>query len=134
MRSPARSERGRTARRHPGADRGQAAVELALCLPLVCLVALAVVQVGVVVHDRMVVVAAAREGARAAAVSAAPAAAAAAAMPSTGSPPLRVRTASDGSTVTVTVSTTDRTDVPLIGLLLPDVHLEASATMQLEPP
>ena len=51
-----------------------------------------------------------------------------------GTTPLEVRTATGASTVTVTVSTTNRTDVPLIGLLLPDVELSASATMHLEPP
>jgi hypothetical protein len=36
--------------------------------------------------------------------------------------------------VAVTVSHTDRTDVPLVGMLVPDIDLDATATMPLEPP
>jgi Flp pilus assembly protein TadG len=49
-------------------DRGTAAVEFALVLPLVLIVALALVQTGLLVRDRLLVEAAARAGARAAAV------------------------------------------------------------------
>jgi Flp pilus assembly protein TadG len=48
--------------------RGSAAVEFALVLPLVLIVALALVQTGLLVRDRLLVEAAARAGARAAAV------------------------------------------------------------------
>ena len=53
-------------------QRGQATVELALALPLVCLLLLAVLQVAVVARDRLAVEHAARAAARAAAVSADP--------------------------------------------------------------
>jgi Flp pilus assembly protein TadG len=49
-------------------DRGQATVELALLLPLVALLLLALVQVAVVARDQVLVAHAAREAARAAAV------------------------------------------------------------------
>ena len=49
-------------------ERGQATVELALCLPMLCLLLLGVVQVAVVVRDHLAVQVAAREAARAAAV------------------------------------------------------------------
>jgi Flp pilus assembly protein TadG len=49
-------------------DRGTAAVEFALVLPLVLVVALALVQTGLLVRDRLLVEAAARAGARAAAI------------------------------------------------------------------
>jgi Flp pilus assembly protein TadG len=49
-------------------QRGTAAVEFALVLPLVLVVALALVQTGLLVRDRLLVEAAARAGARAAAV------------------------------------------------------------------
>ncbi|HEX6581603.1 MAG TPA: TadE/TadG family type IV pilus assembly protein [Actinomycetota bacterium] len=51
-----------------GSQRGTAAVEFALVLPLVLVVALALVQMGLLVRDRLLVEAAARAGARAAAV------------------------------------------------------------------
>lgn len=50
-------------------ERGQAAVELALSLPLVALLLAAVVQVGLVVRDQVLVVHAAREVARELAVA-----------------------------------------------------------------
>ncbi|HRE03755.1 MAG TPA: TadE/TadG family type IV pilus assembly protein, partial [Ilumatobacteraceae bacterium] len=56
-------------------DHGQSTVELALAMPLVCMLLLAVVQLAVVVRDRLAVADAARVGARAAAVSANPSAA-----------------------------------------------------------
>ena len=49
-------------------EHGTAAVEFALVLPLVLVVALALVQTGLLVRDRLLVEAAARAGARAAAV------------------------------------------------------------------
>ena len=49
-------------------QRGSAAVEFALVLPLVLVVALALVQTGLLIRDRLLVEAAARAGARAAAV------------------------------------------------------------------
>ena len=48
------------------ADRGQATVELALALPMVCLLLLAMVQVAVIGRDQLAVQLAAREAARAA--------------------------------------------------------------------
>lgn len=57
--------RGRRRRR---ADAGQAAVELALVLPVVVVALVAVAQVGVVVRDQILVVHAAREAAREVAV------------------------------------------------------------------
>lgn len=130
MKSSAASDR-RSLRRQ--LDRGQAVVELALCLPLVCLMLLGVVQVAVIVRDQLVVQHAAREAARAASVSAAPAASAAVAVHSI-APAASVSVATGGGRVTATVILTTRTDVPLIGALLPDVRLTSSATMVLEPP
>lgn len=50
-------------------SRGSAAVELALVLPLALMMALALLQVGLLAKDSLVVVQAAREGAREAAVT-----------------------------------------------------------------
>lgn len=116
-------------------DRGQAAVELALALPVVVLVTLAVVQVLVVVGDQIAVELAAREGARAAAVAADPGVAAGgAARAAVALDPLDVSAATAADRVTVTVAYTSRTDIPLIGRLVGDVPLRASVTMLREPP
>jgi Flp pilus assembly protein TadG len=123
MRSPARS------------DRGQATVELALCLPLLFVFLLGIVQLVVVVRGQLAVQLAAREGARAASVAAPTAAAAqGAATHAVTLRPLAVSTSTSQSTVTVTVSHLVHTDVPMIGLLLPDITVTAEATMTLEPP
>ena len=113
---------------------GQASVELALALPLVCLLLLGVVQVAVVVRNQLAAVAAARIAVRAAAVSANPAGAAADAGQHSVSLPVRITTSEAGGYVTVRASIPTPTDIPLIGLLLPDLEVTASATMSLEPP
>jgi Flp pilus assembly protein TadG len=116
-------------------DRGQSTVELALCLPLVCLLLMGVVQVAVVVRDQLAVQLAARDAARAAAVSGDPSAAAHDAARAAGVlDDLDLAVASGGGSVTVTVSHLTRTELPLVGLLIPDVTLRASATMTNEPP
>lgn len=119
----------------PGPERGQATVELALVLPVVVVLLLAVVQVGQVVRYRVVVVHTAREVARAAAVAPTP--------PTVGDvgarhgldpSRLRVSVAPPDATgfVRVTVGYDIATDVALIGALVPDVGVEASAQMVAE--
>jgi Flp pilus assembly protein TadG len=123
MRSPASS------------DRGQATVELALCLPLLFMFLLGIVQLVVIVRDQLAVQLAAREAARAAAVAGSPdTSAQGAANRAVTLRPLIVDTGTAIDTVTVTVSHITHTDVPLIGALLPDITVNASATMALEPP
>ena len=61
--------RRRDARRHARPDDGQAAVELALVLPAVVLLLLALVQFALIGRDELLVVHAAREAARAASVA-----------------------------------------------------------------
>lgn len=124
-----------TADRHDGG--GQAAVELALVLPLVMVLVLAVVQVGLVVRDQVLVVHAAREAARRAAVDPAPTAALEAARQAAGLAPDRLTVATSGragpgSRVTVRVRYRSVTDVPLAGALVGDVTLHARATMRVE--
>ena len=119
----------------PGRDAGQAAVELALALPVVVALTLGLVQVLAVAADQLAVELAAREGARAAAVAADPSAAAAdAASAAVPLDPLGVSAVTGAGRVTVTVTYTSRTDVPLIGGLIGDVELRADVTMALEPP
>src|SRR3954470_19818831 len=117
-------------------DGGQAAVELALVLPLVFVVLLGVVQVLIVGRDQIAVVHAAREGARAAAVAADPTGdGTRAARAAAGLDPgrLNVAVGSDGERVTVVVRYDVPTDVPLVGALVGDVTVTGRATMQVEP-
>jgi len=124
-----------TRRRSADDDAGQASVELALLLPLVVVLLLGLLQVALVARDQLALELAAREAARAAAVSADPSgAAAAAANGATTLRPLDVSVAVGGTTVTVTVAFHHRTDVAMIGPLVADVDLRATATMALEPP
>jgi Flp pilus assembly protein TadG len=126
MRSPTSSDRR---------DAGQATVELALCLPLLCMFLLGIVQLVVIVRDQLAVQLAAREAARAAAVAESSAASAQdATTRAVALRPLTVATELSSDVVTVTVSHVTRTDVPLIGALLPDITVTATATMALEPP
>ena len=104
------------------ATTGQAAVELALALPVVVVLLLGMLQVALVGRDQLAVELAAREAARAAAVSADPATAARlAADRVTALRPLAVAVSVGGDTVTVTVSHPSATDVALIGRLIADV-------------
>ena len=114
-------------------DCGQATVELALALPLLCLLLLGVVQIAVVVRDQLVVIEAARVGARAAAVSADPTQAGETAAHEAAVPG-RVSVSTHAGFVTVVVSVTNLTNVPLVGVLMPDVEVTGRATMLLEPP
>ena len=115
-------------------DEGQAVVELALAMPLVALGLLALAQIVVIARDQLAVVHAAREGARAAAVSSGPDGdGGTAARAATSLSPLDVDVAVGAGGVRVTVRHTTATDVPLVGALLPDIEVSASASMRLEP-
>lgn len=113
---------------------GQATVELALALPVVVLVLLAVVQVALVARSQILVVDAARAGARAAAVRAGAAAGAARRTP--GLDAARVDVAESGAgpggDVEVRVRYRAPTDVPLVGALVGEPTLTATVTMAVE--
>lgn len=114
--------------------RGQSTVEFALVLPLVALLLLALVQIGLLVRTRVMVIHAAREAVREAALGGSDAevrraAAAASTLPAER---LAVEISRDGSRVTVTLHYRDPTDVAVVGELLGDVDLAARATMRLE--
>lgn len=120
-----------------GVERGQATVELALLLPVVAAVLLAVVQVGLVVRDQVLVVHAAREGARAAAVEPSGGAVREAAAAATGLDPGRLQVTlgpqrASGDRVAVTVAYAAPTRVPVVGLLVGDLRLQAQVTTRVE--
>jgi len=119
-----------------GGSAGQAAVEVALVLPLLVLVLLLVVQTAFVVRDQVLVVHAAREAARAAAVDPSAGAARRAALAAASLHPtrlvVRVTPAAAGRQVAVTVSYRSPTITPMIGPLLPDVLLGGRASMRRE--
>jgi Flp pilus assembly protein TadG len=116
-------------------DRGQAAVEFAIALPVVVVLVLGIVQLVVVVRDQLAVELAAREAARAASVSASPEASAArAAREATGLEPIAVTTHVGSDRVTVAIEYVSSTDVPLVGSFIGDVTVTARVTMRREPP
>ena len=124
----------RTRREVSPSERGTAAVEFALVLPLVLVVALALVQTGLLVRDRLLVEAAARAGARAAAVqddAAAIRASALAAAPSleeTGIDLAVNRAGVRGDPVTVSIRYLASIRVPFVGWLFGDPVAMATST------
>jgi len=124
---------------HGKHERGSAAVEFALVLPLVLVMALAIVQVGVLVKDQIVVEEAARAGAREAAVTVddgevrQAAIAAAAGLDESRILVTVAREGGAGSAVTVTVGYDAPVDVPLVTWLFsPSVAMNGTAVMRQE--
>jgi Flp pilus assembly protein TadG len=116
-------------------------VEFALVLPILMVVALALVQVGVLARDELLVTQAARAAAGQAAVDADEAgirSAAVEAAPGLDPADMEVsvaRSGGRGEPVTVAVAYEAPTTIPLIGWLFPpSVSLHASATMRQEFP
>jgi Flp pilus assembly protein TadG len=130
----------RTRRRIPSrGERGSAAVEFALVLPLLLVVALALLQLGLLVRDSLMVQAAARAGARAAAVvddSVAVREAALAAGPGLDQGSVTVdvmRTGARGEPVTVSIRYASTQRVPLVAWLFPEaVTMVASVAARQE--
>lgn len=118
-------------------ERGQAAVELALGLPLLAVLALALLQVAFVVRDQVLLTHAAREAAREAAVSPDPATARRAALDGAGldGDRLEVRVGArgrPGTRIRVVLRYASPTRVPLVGAVVGEVHLSATAAMRVE--
>ena len=96
-----------------------------MALPIVVVAVLAIVQVAVAMRDEIAVELAAREGARAAAVTTDMAGAATAAAHRAVDLPIEVSTSSDGTSVTVSVTYVDPTDIAIIGAFIaPITHRE----------
>ena len=116
-------------------DNGQATVELALVLPLVLALLVLVFQVALVARDEILVVHVARDAAREATVTRDPGAVRAAAVRNLPGATVRVvRRGSVGEPVEVAVTYVSRTQLPLIGALLPDLTLHADSVMRVERP
>ena len=118
-------------------EKGQSTVEFALVLPVLLIFMLVAVQVGLLVRDYIMVIHAAREAARSAAVSNGPSGPSTAAQRSGALDPTRMtvmvgQRGGVGSIVTVTVSFKAPTEVPLIGALVGDYEMTASASMRVE--
>jgi Flp pilus assembly protein TadG len=118
-----------------GDDGGQAAVELALSLPVVVVLLLVVVQAGLLVRDQVLVVHAAREAARAAAVEPRPgspaAAARRAAIAGSGLDPdrLEVRITAEGPRIRANVRYRSRVVVPILSSAVRDIPFIGNAAM-----
>ncbi|MDP1804374.1 MAG: TadE/TadG family type IV pilus assembly protein [Acidimicrobiales bacterium] len=112
-------------------------MELALLLPVVVLLLLAVLQVSLLARDAILVAHASREAARAAATEPDPRAAAVAAARASGLDGDRLSVAvtgraGPGSRVRVEVTYRSATAVPLVGALLDDRTLTVATTMRVE--
>jgi hypothetical protein len=114
-------------------ERGQATVEFALVLPVLVLALLAVIQVALVVRDRVAVVHAAREAARAASVDPDPNRAVRAARRTLPGADVRVgQRPRVGEPIAVVVVYRSTTDVPLVGALFPDPVMRSRVVMRVE--
>jgi hypothetical protein len=131
------SRRPRADRRACRGDSGQSTVELALALPLLTMALLLVVQVGLVVREQVLVTSAAREAVRTAVTvgpddhEAIERAASRAGPLDPGRLDVQISSHPD-RTVEVRIRYRSRTNLPLIGALVPDVDLVARAVMQRE--
>ena len=120
---------------HKFNESGQATVELAVVLPFIVLLAAALIQCGLIVADQLTVWNAARSAARAAAISSDPQFdSQQAALKAVTLRPLQVTLAVIDEVVSARVVYIDRTDLPFIGLLFPNISLEATVTMPREIP
>ena len=129
----ARFDRREAGRRR--AERGQATVELALVLPLIFGMLALLFQVALVARDEILVVHAARDAAREATLTGDPARVVDAARRTLPGATIRiVRRGRVGDPVEVAVDYVSRTDLPLVGVLLPDLTLQAHSVMRVERP
>jgi len=115
-------------------DRGQAAVEFVLTLPLVVILVLAVVQVAIVLTERARMESITWSAARSASVAPSPTTAAQDVVTELVGDDAKVLVDDDGRFVTVRVRRTIATDVPVVGRFFPDVTVESELTLLREPP
>ena len=130
-----RDARSRARLDHVQADRGQATVELALVLPLVFTLLALLFQIALVARDEILVTHAARDAAREASVT--PDVSRIAASARQNLPGARVtvvRRGAVGESVEVAVSYVAHTDLPLVGMFLPDLTMHGRSVMRVERP
>lgn len=116
-------------------DAGQATVEVALAVPLLVIVMLFGVQIALVIRDQIATIAAAREAARAVVVADGKTGVADAAVARTAAlnqSRRSVKVSINGGLVTAIVTYRSPTDLPLVGIFIPDITVHSSATMALE--
>jgi len=137
-RGSSRTDHGRVGRGWTG-ERASATIEFALVLPLVLIMILALVQVGLLVKDRLIVEESARAGAREAAVDTddqgvrQAAIDAAVSLDSTRIEVVVTREGGAGTSATVAVTYHAPIVIPVVSWLFPDsVDLAATATMRQE--
>jgi Flp pilus assembly protein TadG len=123
--------------RSTGRQGGQSTVELALALPLLAVLALTLLQAGLVVRDQVLLTHAAREAAREAAVERDPGAARRGALAGAGLDGDRLTVTTTGrrgagSRVTARLVYDAPTSIPVVGALVGDVTLRATVTMRVE--
>ncbi|MGQ0824856.1 MAG: TadE/TadG family type IV pilus assembly protein [Actinomycetota bacterium] len=134
MRSSTRSGGGARLDARPRAgESGQATVEFALALPVILVFFLALFQVALIARDQVRTQHAARVAAREASVGAGgERVLAATADVLEGAELELVRNGAVGEAIEVRVRYRSETALPLVGALIPDVELEASAVMRRE--
>ena len=120
-----------------GRERGQSTVELALALPVLFLLLMAVLQTVVIARDQVQLTHAAREAAREAAVQDERSAPRRAAVARSSLDPGRLKVEVTGQhqgsrRVRAKLSYRVPTRIPIVGLLIPDVTLRADAAMRRE--
>lgn len=139
MSQPARTEAAGDSGppQRPKGEVGQSSVELALSLPLLFLLLMALLQVVVIGRDQVQLTHAAREAAREAAVSDNREAPRRAAVARSELDPTRLKVQVTGQRqgsrrVRAKLSYEVPTNAPIVGILVPDVTLEAEAAMRRE--
>jgi len=118
-------------------EEGQATAELALLLPVILIIVLAVGQLALIWRSQLLVTQAAREAARIGAVSADPAAIGAAARRASGLDPSRVEVTivergAPGGLIVVRVRYFPVDQLPIVGAATGSVVVSATATMLVE--
>lgn len=119
-------------RRRSRTEDGQATVELALGLPIIFIGALLVLQLALVGRDLVMVAHASREAARAAATDPAAGAALDGARAAGGLDPRLLEVDADrrGDRIVVSVHYQSQTELPLVGVLVPDPVLTSTVTVR----